>query len=296
MKLEVIDLKSYMYNIIYTILLFNILIIVFKMFEKYKVDNLQGLIFNYITAGSCAYFFLEQDFSLKEIINSAWLYHAIIIGTLFIVVFNFYAYGIQKVGIAITTVANKVSLIIPVSIAILLYGDTFTYLKGIAFFLALVGIYLSSTKAGKLSFNKKYLWLIILVFFGQGISDSVFNDFAQKFSDEGGYLFFMVLFFVASVSGIIIHTGKSLKTKIPIQFKSIFWGFVFGVPNFFSLLFFLRALGDPNLNSSIVFPLVSMGVVVSSSLIGMVLFKEKLSKSNWIGILLSICAIYIFSF
>ena len=129
MKLEVIDLKSYMYNIIYTILLFNILIIVFKMFEKYKVDNLQGLIFNYITAGSCAYFFLEQDFSLEEIINSAWLYHAIIIGTLFIVVFNFYAYGIQKVGIAITTVANKMSLIIPVSIAILLYGDTFKKLK-----------------------------------------------------------------------------------------------------------------------------------------------------------------------
>jgi len=296
MKLEVIGLKSYMYNIIYTILLFNILIIVFKMFEKYKVDNLQGLIFNYITAGSCSLFFLEQDFSLEQIINSAWIYHAIIIGALFIVVFNFYAFGIQKVGIAITTVANKMSLIIPVSIAILLYGDTLTYLKGIAFFLALAGIYLSSTKGGKISFNKKYLWLIILVFVGQGISDSIFNDFAQKFPDEGGYLFFMVLFFVASVSGIIIHTGTSLKTKIPFQFKSIFWGFVFGVPNFFSLLFFLRALGDLNLNSSIVFPLVSMGVVVSSSLIGMLLFKEKLSRTNWIGVLLSICAIYIFSY
>lgn len=296
MILEVIDLKSYMYNIIYTILLFNILIIVFKMFEKYKVDNLQGLIFNYITAGICAYFFLEQDFTLEKIINSAWLYHAIIIGTLFIVVFNFYAYGIQKVGIAITTVANKMSLIIPVFAAIILYGDSFTYSKGIAFFLALSGIYLSSTKGGGLSFDKKYLWLIILVFIGQGISDSIFNDFAQKFPDEGGYLFFMVLFFVASVSGIIIHTGTSLKTKIPFQFKSIFWGFVFGIPNFFSLLFFLRALGDPNLNSSIVFLLVSMGAVVSSSLIGMLLFKEKLSKSNWIGVLLSICAIYIFSY
>ena len=49
------------------------------------------------------------------------------------------------------------------------------------------------------------------------------------------------------------------------------------------------------LSSSIVFPLVSMGVIVSSSIIGMILFKEKLSKNNWIGILLSICAIYIFS-
>ena len=63
-------------------------------------------------------------------------------------------------------VANKMSLIIPVFAAIILYGDSFTYSKGIAFFLALSGIYLSSTKAGGLSFDKKYLWLIILVFIG----------------------------------------------------------------------------------------------------------------------------------
>ena len=285
-----------MINIIYTILLFNILIIVFKMFEKYKVDNLQGLIFNYITAGICSFLFLESDFSLEYIINSDWLFHAIIIGVLFIVVFNFYALGTQKVGVAITTVANKMSLIIPVSAAIILYDDSFTYLKGVAFFLALSGIYFSSTKGGKLSFDKKYLWLIIVVFLGQGISDSIFNDFAQKFPNEGGYLFFIVLFFIASMSGIIIHTVKSIKKKNPFQLKSVFWGVIFGVPNFFSLLFFLRALAAPNLNSSIVFTLVSMGVVVSSSLIGIFLFKEKLSKTNWIGILLSICAIYIFSY
>ena len=285
-----------MYNIIYTILLFNILIIVFKMFEKYKVDNLQGLIFNYITAGTCAYFFLEEKFSLEKIMSSEWLYHAIIIGTLFIIVFNFYAFGTQKVGIAITTVANKMSLIIPVGAAILLYEDTFTLTKGIAFFIALSGIYLSSTKQGKLSFNKKYLWLIILVFVGQGVSDSIFNDFAQKFPEEGGYLFFMVLFFMASLSGIIIHLLKSIKTSNPLQLKSVFWGIIFGIPNFFSLLFFLRSLANVNLNSSIVFPLVSIGVVVSSSFIGMFVFKEKLSKTNWIGIILSVCAIYMFSY
>ena len=285
-----------MINIIYTILLFNVLIIVFKMFEKYNVDNLQALIVNYITAGICSYFLLESSFSVVEILNSDWLYHAILIGALFIIVFNFYAYGIQKVGISISTVANKMSLIIPVCAALLLYSETetFTYLKGIAFFLALSGIYLSSTNGGELSFDKKYLWLIILVFVGQGLSDSLFNDFAQKFPNEGGYLFFMVLFFIASFSGILILTGKSFKKKKPLQLKSLIWGIIFGVPNFFSLVFFLKALG--NLESSIVFPLVSMGVVVSSSLIGMFLFKEKLSKSNWIGILLSLCAIYIFSF
>ncbi len=289
-----------MTNIIYTILLFNVLIIVFKMFEKYKVDNLQALIVNYLTAAGCSYFFLEQDFSLNHVLNSEWLYHAMIIGTLFIIVFNFYAFGTQKVGIAVTTVANKMSLIIPVCAALILYpeNNTFDELKGIAFFLALAGIYLSSTKKGKLSFNKKYLWLIILVFVGQGISDAIFNDFAQSFKEvlkKESYLFFMILFIIASISGILILLGKSFKGRKPLKLKSIFWGVIFGIPNFFSLLFFLRALSDPNLNSSIVFPLVSMGVIISSSFIGMLIFREKLSRNNWIGILLSICAIYIFS-
>ena len=285
-----------MIEIFYTIVLFNILIIIFKMFEKYNINILQALIFNYMTAGICSYFFLESDFSLEYIFSSDWLFHAIFIGTLFIIVFVFYGLGTQKVGISITTVANKMSLIIPVFAAIILYEDVFTYLKALAFFLALVGIYLSSTRAGKLGFDRKYLWLIILIFLGQGISDAIFNDFAQNFPNEKGYLFFMTLFAVASVSGLLIYILESInqQTKNPFQLRSVFWGIIFGIPNFFSLVFFLKALADPSLNSSVVFTLVSIGVVVSSSLLGVFLFNEKINKTNWVGILLCVCAIYIF--
>ena len=59
-----------MINIIYTILLFNILIIGFKMFQKYKVDNLQALIANYLTGAVCSYLFLETNFS--NILNATF--------------------------------------------------------------------------------------------------------------------------------------------------------------------------------------------------------------------------------
>ena len=290
-----------MHNIIYTILLFNILIVVFKMFQKYKVDNLQALIVNYFTAAICSYFLIGHSFTFNHILESDWLYHAIIIGTLFIIVFNFFSLGIQHVGISVTTVANKMSLIIPVCAAFILYPakDSITLIKIVAFFLAFVGIYLSSTQDGKITFNKKYLWLIILVFLGQGISDSIFNDFAQRFSNvlkNESYLFFMTLFLMASISGIFIYLGRSIKTRSNLQLRSVFWGVIFGIPNFFSLVFFLKALEDPNILSSEVFPLVSMGVVISSSLIGLFVFKEKLTANNWLGILFSIFAIYLFSY
>ena len=287
-----------MNEILYTLVLFNILIILFKMFEKYNVDNLQALIVNYLTAGFCSYFFLESNFSIEYIFKSKWLLHAIIIGSFFIVVFLFYGLGTQKVGISITTVANKMSLIIPVSAAIVLYEDKLTFIKIIAFLFALLGIYLSSTRAGQLSFDKSYLWIIIIIFLGQGISDAIFNDFAQNFPNEKGYLFFMTLFFVASVTGLIIYFLKSFnkKHKNPFKLKNVIWGFVFGIPNFFSLVFFLQALANTDLDSSVVFPLVSMGIIVSSSILGVLLFRENLNKVNWLGIFLCICAIYIFSF
>ena len=106
----------------------------------------------------------------------------------------------------------------------------------------------------------------------------------------------MTLFAAASVSGLLIYILESIKkpTKNPFQFRSIFWGIIFGIPNFFSLVFFLKALADPSINSSVVFTLVSIGVVVSSSLLGVFLFNEKINKTNWIGIFLCVCAIYIF--
>ncbi len=282
--------------ILYTVLLFNLLIIIFKLFERYKVDNLQALIINYFTAAFCGYIFLKKSISISNILDSPWIYHALILGSLFIVVFNFYAYGTQKIGVSITTIANRMSLVIPVSAALLFDpNDNITFLKIIGFILALIGIYLTSTNKGKLSFNKKYIWLILFVFVGQGILDTVFNDSKDLLSQGDDMQFFISLFLIAGMCGLLILITRSISTPSKFQMKNIFWGILFGVPNFFSLFFFLKALNSPDLNSSVVFPLVSMGVVVFSALIGILLFKEKLSLNNWIGILFAAASIAVFS-
>lgn len=281
-----------------TIVIFNLLIIIFKLFARFKVDNLQALIVNYVTAGAIGFILSDEPIDLQHILSAPWLYHAMIIGFLFIIVFNFYAFGTQKVGIAVTTVANKMSLVIPVAAALMIYPDQqLSPEKIIGFLLALIGIYLASTKGGKLAFNIKYLWLIILVFVGQGIADSIFEN-SKLFLPKGeDMLYFVVLFFIAAISGLLILLAKSVASPPKFELKNIFWGVVFGIPNFFSLSFMLKALEVKSLGGgSVVFPLVSIGIVVLSSITGIVLFKEKLTKGNWIGILFSVLAIAIFSF
>ncbi len=287
-----------MLSIVLTIIAFNILIVIFKLFSKFNIDNLQALIVNYFVAGLCGLYFSDIEFNLSYILNAPWFYHAAIIGVLFITTFNLYAKGTQKVGIALTTVANKLSLFIPVAIALIIYkNEQVTILKLTGFLLAAVGIYLSSTKNKKLSFDKKYLWLIIIVFVGQGIADTVFNHAQQTVVDDNDKgLFFMCLLLIAGISGIFILVGKAIQQKPQLKLKNLIGGIALGIPNFASLIFFFNALESSGLGASQVFPVVSMGVVVLSALVGLVLFKEKLSGANWLGLGFAVLSIFIITF
>lgn len=287
-----------MIDIILTIIAFNVLIVFFKLFDKFGIDNLQALIINYFVAGGLSLYFSEQNFSFDYIINSPWIYHAFIIGVLFIVTFNLYATGTQKVGIAITTIANKLSLLIPVGMALILYpNEHLNYIKVIGFIIAILGIYLSSTQQKKLSFDKKYIWLILLLFVGQGIADALFNH-AQKtvVDDLDKGLFFMCLLFIAGFSGILIIIGKSIKQKPQLKMKNFFAGLIFGIPNFITIILFFDALENSGLGATQVYPIISMGVVILSALVGLFLFKEKLSLRNWLGLGLSILSIFVITF
>ena len=83
------------------------MLIIFKYFEIFKVNNLQAIIVNYITAGALALVadgsVLTNNFSITNLLQPKFIYYALIIGVLFIITFNLIAFGTQKIGIAITT-------------------------------------------------------------------------------------------------------------------------------------------------------------------------------------------------
>jgi drug/metabolite transporter (DMT)-like permease len=64
--------------------------------------------------------------------------------------------------------------------------------------------------------------------------------------------------------------------------NNIIAGIVLGVPNYFSIYFVLDSL--EKLGGIIVFPILNIGVVLLSSILSYLFYKEYLSKLNWIGI------------
>ena len=107
-----------------SIILFNVLVVFFKLFEKYNIDNLQALISNYFISALLSLLLLSENDNIQSSIESEWFIHAIILGTLFISIFNIYALGIQKIGIATSSVINKMSFVVPVVFSIIFYENT----------------------------------------------------------------------------------------------------------------------------------------------------------------------------
>ena len=107
-------------------------------------------------------------------------------------------------------------------------------------------------------------------------------------------MFFATTFFTAAFSGTLFMMIQ--QRKITVTLRSLLWGVILGIPNYFTLYFFVEALSAGVFESSQVFPIVNMGVIVLTAVMGIILFREHLSKSNWMGIVLALIAISLITF
>ena len=262
--------------------------ILFKLFDKYNVNTLHAIVVNYITAGTCGIVFSEQGISFPAIVNSSWIYAAIALGFLFISIFNVMALTAQKNGLSVASVASKMSVIIPILFGIIIYKESIGTQKITGIILALVAVFLTSIKQKDDTVLTQSIYLPLLLFFGSGIIDTSVNHFAP---DGNIPLFLTVIFAVAGSIGIAISVYKVLQQKAKFKIKAIPFGLALGVVNYGSMYFLLKALRIDGFESSNIFTINNVAIVGVSALVGLILFKEQISKQNWLGILIAIASI-----
>jgi len=265
--------------------------VVMKLFNRFRIDNWQAITVNYMVATVFGFVIYKGEISPAVIMQEEWLVYALILGLTFISTFFVFALSSQKVGVALTSVASKMSVIIPVIAGLILLGEKLNILSGLGVAIALVAFYLTLGKGASSSFPKKYLFLPLLLFLGNGTNDTLMKYAIFHFVSENNnlILFLSVIFLAALVMGLAISIARYLKTRYRIRLKNILAGIILGLLNFGSTYYILKCMGI--YESSVVFPVTNAGIVSLSALIGFYFFKEKLSKTNWAGILLAILAI-----
>jgi drug/metabolite transporter (DMT)-like permease len=275
-----------------TILSSTSIFVIFRLAKNYSISIRSLITINYLVATFFGFAFL-MNFNLNLIkFDKPWLITGIILGSLFILMFYFIGLSTQKAGITVTTLANKVSLIIPVFFSIFWFHEKISVLKYVALFLAIISISLTLYKKDIGKTKLLYFFLPVIIFFGSGITDSVIK-YAQAVSipPVESAVFSVFVFFIAFLLATIFMVTKSKTYTIRFHTPTFLLGILLGLVNFGSLYFIINALNKSNLNSSLVFALVNISIVSLCALIGILFFKEKLSKINLTGIILAILSL-----
>jgi drug/metabolite transporter (DMT)-like permease len=288
-----------LFYLVGSIVLTASLVISFKVIERFRIPVSQAIVFNYLTCvitGSL----LNGAFPVNNVnIQQPWFFWALLTGTIFISLFNLIGYSAQKLGVAITSVSNKLSLVIPFAFSIYLYNEKATWMKiaGIVLAVAAVILTCKTSKKGETSAHfrlSKFQVIVIpvILFIGSGLLDTLVKYVEERYLHlENSDAYLVTSFSAAGVIGMIVMLVHIFSGKMKFDKRSIIAGICIGIPNYFSIWCLVRVLREYKGESSMIIPVNNMGIVLLSAIVAWLLFKETLSWINWMGIILSVVAL-----
>ena len=282
-----------MFYLLISICISSFLFVIFKLFDVLKVNTFQAIVVNYFVAAVLGFYLSNNSVSFQEIPNQPWFIGAFLLGIMFILVFNVMALTSQKNGLSVASVSSKMSVVIAIVFGVWYYEESLGFIKLSGILLALIAVYLTSVKEKKETTVKQVSLLFpILLFFGSGAIDTSLKFIETSFVEEGGVpLFSATIFGCAFILGMTILLYQMVKGTFRFEFKNILGGILLGVPNYFSIVYLLKALSTDGMESSTAFTLNNVGIVILSTLFGLFIFKEKLIWKNWLGIVIAIVSI-----
>lgn len=275
-------------------LLFSTLIMVnFKLYPRLGIDALQAIVVNYLTAFVCG--ILSAGSPDPEALTvSSWFYTALLSGFFLITVFFVFSRSAARAGIAITSVSSKMSVIIPVLLGLLLFGENAGVMRLLGIVLAFPAFILIFSQRGReQKVSKAFYILPVLLFLGNGTNDSLlkYAEFHYLRSDSDMVHYLVVAFGTSLLLGSLFILFRLLNGKYRLSWRNLPAGIILGLLNWYSTYFFLAGLSVVDV--SIFIPVFNLGIVVLGSLTGILVFREKIRWINAIGYLTACLAIYL---
>ena len=261
--------------------------VLLKILRQRDIDIRQTIVAGYPVAFLLTWFLLKPDVSGMSDLGGAW---AIIIGlgVLLPAVFIILGRAIEAVGMVATDAAQRLSLIIPIVAAFLLFGEVLTGIRvfGLLLGFLALGALIYRPQRGEISKQAKHtpLWLFG-VWAGYGVIDILFKQVAKQ-----GAAFPLTLFVSFGLAGLLLLIYL-LIMRVRWQGTALAAGILLGALNMGNIYAYIRAHQVLSESPSIVFTGMNVGVIAVATLIGVGVFKESLNRINILGLLLAICCV-----
>ncbi len=273
----------------------SIVFAIFKLFDRFDVDILQAVVMNYITAAVCGFVIFSNQWPFGAGVDSDWIYWSGFAACIFLSLFSLMAISSQKNGVGVTSVAVKMSLALSMVCLSLMYHEPMAVSKIVGVCCALLGV-------GLVTFQRSAekattYWMPLVLFMASALLDVMLN-YVQHEVLQGvtPAIFAATCFACAGIMGSLIVGVRSTLGISNVCLRSVGAGVFLGIPNFFSIYLLMESYRDVSWTDSSVLGVTNVGIVVVTTLIGRVFFREILSIRQVAGLASAAVAILLLSF
>ena len=222
-----------------------------------------------------------------------WFGLSLLLGFWFILTYVLIVESSQRSGVTITSLSSKLSVVIPTLFGIVFLKETLGLTAGLGIILALVALFLvvGGKDKEKAKVDKKTIILLlpIFIFFSTGIGDIMMKMTEQRNTSGDMIPMIAFIYFISFLFGVVLVVYDLIKKKSKWQWKNALGGLALGAVNFFSTCCIYQAMRT--FDNVVMFPVYNIGVVCLSALSGWLLFKEKLTWKNYLGLAIAIIAV-----
>ena len=298
-----------------------LLLLNFRLFPRFNVNTVQAISLNYLVCFLTGYVLLPTGTSFSIDLGQTWTWVALGIGVAFVVTFLLSGESTQRNGITATSLANNLSLVIPVSVSLFVLGtsgrafDGWNYL-GLGLAVVAVGLSTYKKKASDEAHTAKTSGLLSLlpvaVFLMYGFTNTLINVMNVRYIATGEstpgestpgldspgqspVVVTLTMVVGAIAAGTLLFGYRLVRGIDRVEKQNLVGAVTLGIPNFLSFYTLVLALSAFDGNGALVYPLYNMGVIVLAAAVAALFFNEKLLTINKVGLVMAVLAIGLIS-
>jgi len=262
--------------------------VLLKLARRHRLDVTQMVTWNYLVAAGLGALLLRPPMASLQQGHAPWaalLALAVVLPGLFLILGR----AVAEAGIVRSDVAQRLSLLLSLLAAFLLFGEQAGAWRMVGLGLGLVAIAAITMRGGNTNGSDgSWRWLLA-VWMGFALVDVLLKTVALSGTPSTAAL--IVCFSLAFVLMLALQAGRHISGRSRFGWRHLGGGVLLGLLNLGNILFYVRAHQELHDSPATVFAGMNIGVVVLGALVGIFVFNERTSIGNRIGLLLAVVAI-----
>ena len=265
--------------------------VLLKLARRLDVEVNQAVAWNYVVAGALTACILRPSLANLRATDLPWpalVALALLLPGIFLVL----AASVRHAGIVRSEAAQRLSLLLSLLAAFIVFDEPITAMKLAGIALGLLALLCmvwrkDGQRAGAVGITA---WPYpLLVFAGFGVIDILFKRVALAGVPLGASL--QVVFLLALIPAFALPLWRHLRRGQRLNQRSALAGVLLGLVNFGNIVFYLSGLRALPHHPALVFASMNIGVVALGAVVGLLVFRERLSRMNLGGIALALLAV-----